>query len=802
MGGAQYVQPNLLLSPSLGFSSAWVNHDTNAFSHLPPHSQMGGNHYQNSVPAPAIMASQTSGPIWQPQGSPWIAAPRFQDFNTVNYNRFHASIKTQMRFVWKPEYSQVLQDSGIISWTHVCHADLQDARLGRHPALQVALKQFASVYEMQYTKLSLRKPRIPGIESDLMDMLRHHVQGSCSELHLSSLVKLGILSCSDAVRAAAHGDFTPFSKSGVPQQMRRPLGKLAASFSATGLLCLTCGFLMSANLPLADEHVKLFETKRDSVRAHSVRAQEGVDKASDVLRVFDELLVSVKDHMKHPLTDEDSQDLWDMGILSPTELSFVYDNGYLDTFLILRSPLQAALTRVAKKIQGMTAPVMMPSMEPELIDILETHMQQPLCRFMRSSLVNLGILTCTDAAIAASEGKCGALSLSGIPMDLRRPICHVASLQNARRKTHTDSEIDVCHVDCAQGVNQETSVETSGMADQSDDPIQPSSYVMGVSSSQTDVTETHLHSPYTIALDSVNSQRTEDFRRATEIASMSGTKKVQRRKDSTNHSSTQRATRNTIIVPESSEEQQYHGHTKRTIRARKSSQDTFLTFPSVILKKSNIPGAGLGVFAVKDIEPHTLVSEYGGEVISIAEGALRRANGKGTHVRSMGMHSVGKSSWLLDSSVTADFPIKYYVEHHMMGGFVNGSKTGAENAVYYTSNVVCLGYIHPYTPRQETNGYVNGKTGHTQEMKTNQEAKLSPAVGFQFKSKKNLEEQETGVHEHKRKRAEYTNPLCHPYRCYIKSSKLIKAGEEILTNYGATYWNFDDELHAEVVMQH
>ena len=36
--------------------------------------------------------------------------------------------------------------------------------------------------------------------------------------------------------------------------------------------------------------------------------------------------------------------------------------------------------------------------------------------------------------------------------------------------------------------------------------------------------------------------------------------------------------------------------------------------------------------------------------------------------------------------------------------------------------------------------------------------------------KKNLEEQETGVHEHKRKRAEYTNPLCHPYRCYIKSS--------------------------------
>ena len=34
MGGAHYVQPNLLLSPSLGFSSAWVNHETNAFSHL------------------------------------------------------------------------------------------------------------------------------------------------------------------------------------------------------------------------------------------------------------------------------------------------------------------------------------------------------------------------------------------------------------------------------------------------------------------------------------------------------------------------------------------------------------------------------------------------------------------------------------------------------------------------------------------------------------------------------------------------------------------------------------------------
>jgi len=116
---------------------------------------------------------------------------------------------------------------------------------------------------------------------------------------------------------------------------------------------------------------------------------------------------------------------------------------------------------------------------------------------MRSSLVNLGFLTCADAAIAASEGKCGALRLSGIPMDLRKPICHVAALQNARRKTQTASKMNICHVDSAQKVNQETFVETSGMADQSDNPIQPSSYVMGVSSNQTDVTETHLHSLHT-----------------------------------------------------------------------------------------------------------------------------------------------------------------------------------------------------------------------------------------------------------------------------------------------------------------
>ena len=150
--------------------------------------------------------------------------------------------------------------------------------------------------------------------------------------------------------------------------------------------------------------------------------------------------------MQHPLTDEDSQDLWDMGILLPIELLFVYDNAYLDTFLILRSPLQAALKRVAKKIQGITAPVMMPCMEPKLINILEKHMRQPLCRFMRSSLVNLGILTCADAAIVASEGKCGALSLSGTLIDLRRPICHVAALQNARRKMETASKIDIFHV--------------------------------------------------------------------------------------------------------------------------------------------------------------------------------------------------------------------------------------------------------------------------------------------------------------------------------------------------------------------
>jgi len=756
LGGAQFVQRNFLLSPNIGFSRAWMNHDTYAFPHLHPHSQMRGNQYQNDVLAPEILSVQKVGSIWEPQGSPCIASPRLQDWSAAHYNQFHEFIKTRMQFAWKPEYLQVLHEIGIVSWMEVFRADLQDARLARLPALQVALKKVASEFELQYTKLPMRSLTMPGIQSDLMDMLRHHMPGSCRELYLSSLVNLGILSCSDAVRAAANGDFAPFSKSGVPQRMRRQLDKLAASFSATGILCLTRGLLKSANLPRANEQGNVFKMQQDAVRVHSTWTIEGLNQAPDVLSVFYELIGSVKQHMTHPWTDEDSQELWDMGIVSPVDLSFIFEHGFLDTFLILRSPLQAALKQVAKDTQDITAPVLIPCMDLALIDLLETHMQQTLCRFMRSSLANLGILTCADAAVAVSEGKCGDLSLSGIPMDLRRPLCHVAALENSRRTLQTASTIDNSRVDWVQGVNLKALVGTGRMADEFVDPMPHLSRDMGVSSNRTDVTETHLHLPHTIATDSRTSQHTAVFRRAGAVASMSGgTSKIQRRQESMTYPSTRRSTRHTIYVPESSVEHQYDGQAQKNTRQRKISKDSLLTLPSVILKKSNIPNSGLGLFAVHDIEANKLISEYGGEVISVAEGARRRIKGDGTHVRSMGMHSVGKSSWLLDASVTDDFPTEYYVKHHMMGGFVNGSKIGSENAVYFTSNVVCLGYTHPYSPR------------------------------------------EAGVGGHKRKRTELTDPLCHPYRTYIKSSKLIKAGEEILTNYGTTYWNFHDELQGQ-----
>ncbi len=113
-------------------------------------------------------------------------------------------------------------------------------------------------------------------------------------------------------------------------------------------------------------------------------------------------------------------------------------------------------------------------------------------------------------------------------------------------------------------------------------------------------------------------------------------------------------------------------------------------FPSLEIRDSLIPSAGLGLFAAEPIKKNELITEYGGRVMTSATSNWLRLIRQDTHLRSV---LLGYQA--LDSRVDGGiFTHEYYSSNHLAGGFANESAISAErNAVYL--NERGEGHLHP-----------------------------------------------------------------------------------------------------------
>ena len=132
-----------------------------------------------------------------------------------------------------------------------------------------------------------------------------------------------------------------------------------------------------------------------------------------------------------------------------------------------------------------------------------------------------------------------------------------------------------------------------------------------------------------------------------------------------------------------------HTASERTVPGKYGKGEIFL--PELELRPS--PVGGTGVFTRHFIPKGTYLTMYGGEVHNNKESVLGlREEGEDTHVKRIGSRNFGH--WL-DSRVRNAFTLVYYVQNHLLGGFINDCyKTGKKKNV---SEVDIEGTVrHPY----------------------------------------------------------------------------------------------------------
>lgn len=89
-------------------------------------------------------------------------------------------------------------------------------------------------------------------------------------------------------------------------------------------------------------------------------------------------------------------------------------------------------------------------------------------------------------------------------------------------------------------------------------------------------------------------------------------------------------------------------------------------FPKIIARSS--PVGGYGVFACENIDRGTLITLYGGRLVSAKEAAALVESQEATHLKSIEvMHSA------FDSRVQGKFTMDYYANNNMLGGLINSA---------------------------------------------------------------------------------------------------------------------------------
>ena len=95
----------------------------------------------------------------------------------------------------------------------------------------------------------------------------------------------------------------------------------------------------------------------------------------------------------------------------------------------------------------------------------------------------------------------------------------------------------------------------------------------------------------------------------------------------------------------------------------------------VEIRRSTIPDAGFGVFAIKAIDKGVYVGEYGGELLT-REQAVEDVDAKIREASHLISLDSGVSSHVLDGSIRSNWPFETYINLQLVGSFFNYNEDG------------------------------------------------------------------------------------------------------------------------------
>jgi hypothetical protein len=167
----------------------------------------------------------------------------------------------------------------------------------------------------------------------------------------------------------------------------------------------------------------------------------------------------------------------------------------------------------------------------------------------------------------------------------------------------------------------------------------------------------------------------------------------------------------------------------------------------VVVQRSTLRGAGLGLFAARDFASNAVITEYDGIIVGWKDALHSRNSGKHSHIRS------------LSSQHSAIDGARFPVRNIGGGSFINHQPKSSSNATFIVNDKYNRGLI------RSSKGLYGGAC-----VEFNQSSN-------QFSSSDELQE---CLHDS-------THIL-------IKATRPIAKGDEIFVNYGRGYWKHDQSL--------
>jgi len=133
-------------------------------------------------------------------------------------------------------------------------------------------------------------------------------------------------------------------------------------------------------------------------------------------------------------------------------------------------------------------------------------------------------------------------------------------------------------------------------------------------------------------------------------------------------------------------------------RARVTRWKDQVILPQLELTDSVIPGAGRGVFTRDFIPAKSLVTMYGGKVLSYGEAMALPENERGW-IKQVAYHQES-----IDGRVKDEYTVDFYLQHHYLGSFVNEDTRSGDDTESIAAAANCT-YVRFESPKSDLQIY-------------------------------------------------------------------------------------------------